>query len=313
MFLIFFLTLKIGYYNYVWHDGEIVEWNKATVHLMTHALHYGTSVIEGIRAYATEDNLYVFRLYDHMKRFINSAKIYSFNLKYSLEDTIKAVIDTLKANNVKESCYIRPIAYVGLHGIDLYVSKESPINFAILVLKVGEYMKSTGLKVCVSSWRRINDPLIPPLAKAGGNYLNSVLATQESKRNGYDEAIMLDLNGYVSEAPGENIFIVRNGRIYTPPVSAGILEGITRDTAITIAKNLGYEVIERNIPKSELYISDEIFLTGTAAEIAPVISVDGTIIGDGKIGPITSKIKEMYHNIVRNKIPKYSFWLTKVY
>ncbi len=305
--------MKIGYYSYVWYNGEIVEWNKATVHLMSHALHYGTSVIEGIRAYADEENVYVFRLVDHMKRFINSAKIYSFNLKYSLDELLKAVVETIRTNNVKEGCYIRPIAFVGMHGIDLYVSKDSPINVAIILLKVGEYMKSEGVRACISSWRRICDPLIPPLAKAGGNYLNSVLATQESKRNGYDEAIMLDLNVNVSEAPGENIFIVRKGKIYTPPVSAGILEGITRDTAITIANDLGYEVIERNIPKTELYISDEIFLTGTAAEIAPVISVDGITIGDGKIGPVTKSIKELYHQAVRNKLPKYSHWLTKVY
>lgn len=305
--------MKISYYNYVWYNGEIVEWNKATVHIMTHALHYGTSIIEGIRAYADEENVYVFRLVDHMKRLINSAKIYSFNLKYGLDKLVKAVIEIIRANNVKEDCYIRPIAFVGMQGIDLYVSKDSPINVAIILLKFGQYFKSEGIRACISSWRRIYDPSIPPLAKAAGNYLNSILAIQECRRNGYDEAIMLDINGNVSEAAGENIFIVRRGKIYTPPLSAGILEGITRDTVITIARDLGYEVIERNILKSELYISDEIFLTGTATEITPVISVDGITIGDGKIGPITKSIKEIYHQVVRNKILKYSHWLTKVY
>jgi len=299
-------------FSNVWFDGDIIAWENAKVPVMTHAMHYGTSVIEGIRAYATKDNLYVFRLEDHMKRLHKSASVYSIGIKYNVKELVDATVEIIKKNQIKSSCYIRPIAFVGFHGIDLGVTEQSPSHVAILVFTFDQYLNSKGIHVSISSWRRINDLSTPPLAKAGGNYLNSVLATQECKRNGYDEAIMLDNYGMVSEAPGENVFIVRYGKIYTPPVSSSVLEGITRDTAITIAKDLGYELIERTIPRTELYISDEIFLTGTAAEVTPVISVDGHKIGDGVEGPVSKSIRETYSKVVRADMKEYMHWLAPV-
>ena len=297
-------------YNYVGFDGQIIEWNDAKVPVMTHAIHYGTSVIEGIRAYAAKNNLYVFRLADHMKRLHRSASVYSITMKYSINELVDATVETIKKNQIKSSCYIRPLAFVGFHGIDLNVNEKSPSHTAILLFTFEQYLNSKGVRACISSWRRINDLSTPPLAKAGGNYINSVLATQECKRNGYDEAIMLDRDGMVSEAPGENVFIVRDGKIFTPPVASSVLEGITRDTAMKVAKDMGYELVERAIPRTELYISDEIFLTGTAAEVTPVVSVDGHQIGDGKEGIVTKSIREMYSKIVRAEVKAYMDWLT---
>ncbi|MEM2855680.1 MAG: branched-chain amino acid transaminase [Candidatus Nitrosocaldaceae archaeon] len=305
--------MEFNNFRYVWLDGEKIPWEEAKVHVMTHAIHYGTSVIEGIRAYASHNNLYIFRLEDHVKRLLDSARVYSLNIKYSKEEIIKAIIDIIKYNQIKSSCYIRPIGFAGFNGIDLYINDNSLVHLAILLFRFEGYLNINGIKAAVSSWRRISDPSLPPLAKAGGNYLNSVLATQECKKNNYDEAIMLDSQGNVSEAPGENVFIIRNGRIFTPGLSSGILEGITRDTAINIAKDLGYEVIERSIPRTELYLAEEIFLTGTAAEITPVISIDNHKVGDGKVGRITSIIKDTYSKAVRGDIEKYRGWLTPVY
>src|ERR671932_681753 len=273
--------------EFVWFDGKLVKWEDAKVPIYTHALHYGTTVFEGIRAYAAKNNLYIFRLEDHMKRLHHSAKVYSFSLKYSHRELADATVKLLPDNKVKESCYIRPLTFVGLHGIDLNVTKDSPTHTAIIGFPFAKYFKGEGIKACVSSWKRIHDSSMPPLAKAAGNYLNSILATQESKRNGYDESILLDKDGYVSEASGENIFLVRNNRIYTPPIADSALEGITRDTAITIAKDLGYEVKEHSISRTELYIADEIFLTGTAAEIVAVTNIDDRTIGKGIEGLIT--------------------------
>jgi len=300
-------------YPYVWLDGKIIEYKEAKVPLMTHALHYGTSVIEGIRAYTSDSNLYIFRLEDHIKRLFKSARIHSIPLRFSVKDVVDATVELLRYNNVREACYIRPIALVGMHGIDLYVRDDSPTHIAIMVFKFGQYLNSKGIRCMISSWRRINDSSLPPLAKAGANYLNSVIATQECKRRGYDEAIMLDGNGYVSEAPGENVFVVRNGSIATPPLSSSVLEGLTRDTAIRLARDMGYEVVERNIPRSELYIADEIFLTGTAAEITPVISIDDRIVGDGVEGIVCKSIREMYAKVVRGQVEAYDEWITPIW
>ncbi|MFQ5940246.1 MAG: branched-chain amino acid transaminase [Nitrososphaerales archaeon] len=300
-------------FSNVWFDGEIIKWENAKVPIMTHAMHYGTSVIEGIRAYAAKDNLYIFRLADHMKRLRKSASVYSIDVKYNIKALIDATVEVIKNNQIKSSCYVRPIAFVGFHGIDLAVTEKSPSHVAILLFTFDQYLNSKGIRVCISTWRRINDLSTPPIAKAGGNYLNSVLATQECKRNGYDEAIMLDNYGMVSEAPGENVFIVREGKIYTPPVSSSVLEGITRDTTISIAKDMGYELIERTIPRTELYMSDEIFLTGTAAEVTPVISVDEHRIGDGVEGPITKILRDRYSKAVTADIKEYMHWLVPVW
>lgn len=299
--------------EFVWFDGKLVKWENARVPIFTHALHYGTAVFEGIRGYAAKNNVYIFRLQDHMERLHRSADVYSISLPYSATDLAKATVELLQKNKVKVSSYIRPLTFVGMHGIDLNVNKSSPTHTVIITFPFAKYFKSEGIKACVSSWRRISDNSTPPLAKAAGNYLNSVLATQESQRNGYDESILLDLSGNVSEASGENIFIVRRGRIYTPFSADSALEGITRESAITVAKDLGYEVTERPIPRTELYMADEIFLTGTAAEIVPVTRIDGHTVGSGKEGPVTRGIRAMYEKVVSAAGKDYMEWLTPVW
>jgi branched-chain amino acid aminotransferase len=299
--------------EFVWFDGKFVKWEDAKVPIFTHALHYGTAVFEGIRGYAARNNLYVFRLQDHMERLHRSAGVYSITLPFSAKELARATTELLQKNKIKESCYIRPLTFVGMHGIDLNVTKNSPTHTVIITFPFAKYFKGEGIKACVSSWRRIHDSATPPLAKAAGNYLNSILATQESKRNSYDESILLDMSGNVSEASGENIFLVRRGRIFTPYFADSALEGITRESAIKIAKDLGYEVTERPIPRTELYMADEIFLTGTAAEIVSVTSIDGRQVGRGKEGPLTKGIREMYEKIVSAGSKDYMDWLTPVW
>jgi branched-chain amino acid aminotransferase len=299
--------------EFIWFDGRFVKWDEATVPIMTHALHYGTAVFEGIRAYASRNNLYIFKLNEHMERLHRSASVYSIALNYTAKELCEATTQLLKKTGLRESCYIRPLTFVGLHGIDLNITRESPTHTAIIIFPLAKYFMGEGIKACISSWRRIHDTAIPPMAKAAGNYLNSILATQESKRNGYDESILLDRNGYVSEASGENIFLVRNNNIYTPSIACSALEGITRDTAITIAKDLGYKVKERSISRTELYFADEIFLTGTAAEIVAVISIDDRTIGNGKEGSVTKSIREKYSEIVCANVKDFMSWLTPVW
>jgi len=299
--------------EFIWFDGKIVKWEEATVPVMSHALHYGTSVFEGIRAYPTKNNLYVFRLNEHMERLHRSASVYSLSVKYSAKELCDATIELLKRISIKESLYIRPLTFVGMHGIDLNITKDSPTHTVIITFPFAKYFNGEGLKVCVSSWRRNHDSSTPPMAKAAGNYLNSILAIQESKRNGYDESILLDLEGNVSEASGENIFIIRNDKIYTPYSANSVLEGITRDTAITIARDMGYEFAERPISRTELYMSDESFLTGTAAEIIAVTNIDGHQIGNGREGPVTKSIREMYTKLVSAGVKKYMDWLTPIW
>ena|SRR5919108_6647016 len=299
--------------EFIWFDGKFVKWEEATIPVVSHVLHYGTSVFEGIRAYAAKNNLYIFRLKEHMERLQRSAGVYSFALDYSAKQLCNATIDLVKKIRIKESCYIRPLTFVGVHGIDLNITKDSPTHTVIIIFPFAKYFKSQGIKACVSSWRRIHDSAIPPMAKAAGNYLNSILATQECRRNGCDESILLDVEGNVSEASGENIFIVRNSKIYTPFTANSVLEGITRDTATTIIKSMGYDLIERPIARTELYLADEIFLTGTAAEIIAVTNIDGLQIGDGKEGPITKSIREIYSKIVCAEVEEYMSWLTPVW
>jgi branched-chain amino acid aminotransferase len=299
--------------EFIWFDGRFVKWDEATVPIMTHALHYGTAVFEGIRAYASRNNLYIFKLNEHMERLHRSASVYSIALNYTAKELCEATTQLLKKTGLRESCYIRPLTFVGLHGIDLNITRESPTHTAIIIFPLAKYFRGEGIKACISSWRRIHDTAIPPMAKAAGNYLNSILATQESKRNGYDESILLDRDGYVSEASGENIFLVRNNNIYTPSIACSALEGITRDTAITIAKDLGYKVKERSISRTELYFADEIFLTGTAAEIVAVISIDDRAIGNGKEGSVTKSIREKYSEIVCANVKDFMSWLTPVW
>jgi branched-chain amino acid aminotransferase len=299
--------------DFIWFDGSIVKWEDANIPVTTHALHYGTSVFEGIRAYSSKNNLYVFRLKEHLDRLQQSAAVYSIAIKYTAEELQDATIALLKKNQMRQSCYIRPLAFVGQHGIDLNVTMDSPTHVVIIMFPFAKYFREEGIRACISSWRRIHDSSTPPMAKAGGNYLNSVLATQESNRNGYEESVMLDREGNVSEASGENIFIVRNNKIYTPHIGVSSLEGITRDTAMEIAKNLGYEIVERPISRTELYMADELFLTGTAAEITAIVNIDGRAVGDGKEGPLSGRIRTIYSKIVTAELADYNKWLTPVW
>lgn len=287
--------------------------DKAKVPITTHAIHYGTSIFEGIRAYWNSKNLNIFRLDDHIERFRNSGKYYSISLNFSNNDIKKAIINLCKKNKIKKSCYIRPFYFVGQYGINLHVTEKAPTHVAMFMFPFGDLFNKKGITAGVSSWRKFSISSTPPQAKMGGNYLNSILATQESKRNGYDEAILLDKFGNVSEAPGENIFIVLNNKIITPPTSSSALKGITRDSIFSLVDDRNYESSIREINRSELYIADEIFLTGTAAEITPIIRVDERKIGNGKVGKITKKLMADYTDVVMNRNEKYSTWLTPVY
>ena len=305
--------MKFPLSKFVWFDGKYVTLDKAKVPVTTHAIHYGTSIFEGIRAYWNSKNLFLFRLEDHMKRFRNSGKFYSISLNFTNKQIENAIINLCKKNNMKKTCYIRPFYFVGDYGINLHVTEKAPTNVAIFMFPFGDLFNKKGITAGVSSWRKFSVSSTPPQAKMGGNYLNSILATQEAKRNGYDEAILLDKLGNVSEAPGENIFIVKDDEIITPPLSSSALAGITRDSIFELAKDRGYKVVIREITRSELYIADEVFLSGTAAEIIPIIRIDQNIIGNGKIGIITSELIADYTDVVMNRNKKYSEWLTSVY
>ena len=299
--------------KFVWFNGKFMTLEKAKVPITTHAIHYGTSVFEGIRAYWNGENLFVFRLNDHIKRFRRSGKFYDISLNFSDKIISNAIIEICKINKIKKSCYIRPFYFVGDYGINLHITEKAPTNVAIFIFPFGDLFNKNGITAGVVSWRKFSDMSTPSQAKMGGNYLNSIIATQEAKRNGFDEAILLDHNGNVSESPGENIFIVREGQLITPPLSSSALNGITRDTVIKIAKKFGIEVIETEIARSELTISDEVFLTGTAAEVIPVVAIDGKQIAGGKPGKITKKMMKEYKDIVMNKNNDYTHWLTVVY
>ena len=305
--------MKSHFAKFVWFDGKLMPIDKAKVPITTHAIHYGTSIFEGIRAYWNSKNLNIFRLDDHIERFRNSGKYYSISLNFSNNDIKKAIINLCKKNKMKKSCYIRPFYFVGQYGINLHVTEKAPTHVAMFMFPFGDLFNKKGITAGVSSWRKFSISSTPPQAKMGGNYLNSILATQESKRNGYDEAILLDKFGNVSEAPGENIFIVLNNKIITPPTSSSALKGITRDSIFSLVEDRNYESSIREINRSELYIADEIFLTGTAAEITPIIRVDERKIGNGKVGKITKELMADYTDVVMNINEKYSTWLTPVY
>ena len=305
--------MKLPLSKYVWFDGKYVPTVKAQVPITTHAIHYGTSIFEGIRTYWNGKNLCIFRLDEHVKRFRRSGQFYNISLNFSDQEISDAIIGICIKNKIKKSCYIRPFYFIGEYGINLHVTEKAPTNVAIFTFPFGDLFNKNGITAGVVSWRKFSDMSTPPQAKMGGNYLNSIIATQEAKRNGFDEAILLDHNGNVSEAPGENIFIVREGQLITPTLSSSALEGITRDTIIKIAKDLDVDVVERDVTRSELIISEEIFLTGTAAEITPVISIDSKKINNSKPGDITKKMMEEYTDIVMNKNVDYAHWLTEVY
>jgi len=295
-----------------WLDGEFVRSSEANVSVLSHALHYGTGVFEGIRGYAHSGNVYIFRLKEHMERLKNSAKICYVDLKNSVDELCSVTVELIARNEMRCQTYIRPIVFKGVGGIDLNPLKV-PTHVAICPFKFESYFEKSGLDACVSSWRRISDVSTPPIAKACGHYLNSAIAKAEACLNGYDEAILLDTNGFVSEGTGENIFIVKDGELVTPPPTASILNGITRDTVIKLASEMHVQAVERNIARAELYTCDEAFFTGTAVEITPILTIDRRQIGDGKTGALTGRIKAFYSKVIAGNIEKYSSWLTPVY
>jgi branched-chain amino acid aminotransferase len=292
----------------IWMNGKLVDWDKAQVHVLTHTLHYGTGVFEGIRAYETDKGPAVFRLTEHMQRLINSAKILGMPMPFSLEELVQGVKDTVASTGLP-SCYIRPIAYYGYGEMGLNTLPCS-LDVAIACWPWGAYLGDDavekGVRMKISSWTRHDHNTMPPAAKTVGNYVNSSLAKVEALKAGYDEAIMLAPNGLVAECTGENIFVVRNGIIITPPTSAGALEGITQNSVMTIARDLGYDIRVDNLARSDLYIADEIFACGTAAEVGSVRSVDERPIPCP--GPITRAIASTYAKAVRGQLPQYAHW-----
>jgi branched-chain amino acid aminotransferase len=290
-------------------DGELVDWADAQVHVLTHTLHYGSGVFEGIRAYPTSRGPGVFRLTDHMARLHDSASLLLMDIPYSVQELVDATKETIRVNEV-ESCYIRPIAFLGYGEMGLN-PLPCPVQVSIAVWPWGTYLGDEGVKrgvrMKISTWRRMDPNINPVAAKGTGIYINSSLAKVEALKGGYDEAILLNTNGTVSEATGENLFVVKDGVLTTPPLSAGALDGITRDTVMTIARDLGYEVREDHLLRTDLYLADEAFLTGTAAEIVPIREVDDREIGDP--GEITRKVQETYFATVHGEVEKYQDWL----
>jgi branched-chain amino acid aminotransferase len=297
----------------IWFDGKFVKHDNAKIPVTTHAIHYGTSIFEGIRAYWNGEKLNIFRLDEHITRFRNSGKFYDITLNFSNKEIKNAIINLCKRNKIKTSCYIRPFYFVGQYGINLHVTKKAPTHTVIFCFPFGDLFDKNGITACISKWRKFNDSSTPTQAKMGGNYLNSILATQDAKKRKFDEAILLDKDGKVSEAPGENIFIVKNKTLITPPLSSSALDGITRKSILEYSKIIGIKSKIKKITKDELKKADEVFLTGTAAEITPVIKIESKIIGNGKVGQITKQVMSTYSEIVMNNNKKFSKWLTNVY
>jgi branched-chain amino acid aminotransferase len=295
----------------IWHNGNLIPWEDANIHVMSHVVHYGSSVFEGIRCYAQPQGSAVFRLPEHMQRLLDSAKIYRMEIPYSLDELCAAVVDLIESNGVAP-CYIRPIVIRGYGEIGVS-PKGSPIEVYMANFPWGKYVAGTGgADVCISSWNRLAPNTMPALAKAGANYMNSQLIRMEAEANGYVEGIGLDTSGLVSEGSGENIFLVRNGVLYTPPLANSALSGITRDSVLTIARHLGLAVTEQPIPREMLYIADEVFFSGTAAEVSHIRSIDRIMIADGKIGEITRKIADEFFAIANGLKPDRFGWLTPV-
>lgn len=300
--------------KYIWKDGQFVDWQDATVHVMAHALHYGSSVFEGIRCYPTESGRAIFRLTAHIQRLFDSAKIYRMPVQYdaaTLETACREVI----VRNELQSAYIRPLIYRGF-GTLAVVPEASPVETMIAAIEWGTYLGEEGLKngidVCVSSWSRTNSSSIPVLSKAGGHYLNAQLIGWEARRNGYEEGISVSATGMLSEGSAENLFLVKNGTIYTPPLSAAILGGITRDSVMQLASDLGYPIVEQTLPRELLYVADEVFLTGTAAEVTPVRSVDRLPVGSGTRGPITESLQDAFFGLFKDRSTDKHCWLDAV-
>ena len=295
----------------IWRNGTLIPWEQANIHVMSHVIHYGSSVFEGIRCYAQPHGSAVFRLPEHMQRLLDSAKIYRMEVPFTLEELCAGVVDVIEANGVTP-CYIRPIAFRGYGEIGVS-PKGTPVEVYIANFPWGKYIAGHGgADVCISSWNRLAPNTLPSLAKAGANYMNSQLIQMEAVINGYQEGIALDVNGLVSEGSGENIFVVRNGVLFTPPLANSTLSGITRDSVLTIARHLGLAVTEQALPRELLYIADEVFFSGTAAEVSPIRSIDRIVIGDGKTGEITKKIADEFFGIANGLKPDRLGWLTPV-
>ncbi|MFT3799662.1 MAG: branched-chain amino acid transaminase [Burkholderiaceae bacterium] len=299
--------------GFIWYDGELVEWRQAKLHVLTHSLHYGMSVFEGVRAYQTTRGTAIFRLAEHTKRLFNSAKIFQMAMPYSFDRIVDAQKEVVRANKL-DSCYLRPIAWIGSEKMGVS-AKGNTIHVAVAAWPWGAYLGedgiSRGIRVKTSSFTRHHVNVSLVRAKASGYYINSILANQEVTAHGYDEALLLDTEGYVSEGSGENVFIVRDGRLYTPDL-ASCLDGITRDAVITMAHDEGLQVIEKRITRDEMYCADEAFFTGTAAEITPIRELDDRQIGEGRRGPITEKLQTLFFDVIAGKNDKYQRWLTPV-
>jgi len=294
----------------IWMNGELVAWEDAKVHVLTHCLHYGTGVFEGMRAYETTRGTAIFRHEEHLDRLYKSAELYYMPIPYTREE-LRAAVHSVVAQNGLPSCYIRPIAFrgAGVMGIN---PLDAPVDVAIAAWPWGAYLgedaKEHGVRAKVTSWRRISADSLIPHSKASGQYLNSVLAKIESHKAGYEEGILLDQHGFVSEGTGENIYIVRDGVVYTPPQTAGILDGINRKSVIQIAADEGYQLVERDIARAEMYLADEVFMTGTAAELTPIREIDDHVVGDGKRGPVTTQLQRVFEDALYGRDPRYAAW-----
>jgi branched-chain amino acid aminotransferase len=303
--------MPIAKMDYIWFNGELVEWDKATIHVLSHVVHYGTSFFEGIRCYETPKGTAIFRLTPHMRRLVDSARIYRTEIPYSLDDLVAAVKATVRANKLRAG-YIRPVVYRGYGEIGVN-PLGNPVEVAIATIEWGKYLGAdameNGVDVCVSSWNRFAPNTLPAMAKAGANYMNSQLIKMEAIANGYSEGIALDHNGQVSEGSGENLFLVRDGVVYTPPAGSSILSGITRDSVITLLGAMGVEVRQQVIPREMLYVADELFFTGTAAEVSPIRSVDRIAVGKGRRGPITAEVQSAFFAVVQGEREDAHGWL----
>ncbi|ORF09310.1 branched chain amino acid aminotransferase [Snodgrassella alvi] len=299
--------------GFIWFNGNLVEWRNAQTHVLTHTLHYGMGVFEGVRAYETQNGTAIFRLQDHTKRLFNSAKITGMHLPFTMEEINQAHIEVVKANKLA-SCYFRPMAFYGSNKLGV-APDQNDVQVIVAAWPWGAYLgeegMQKGIRVQISSFTRHHPNITMIKAKANGNYMNSIMANTEATRNGYDEAIMLDSNGFVAEGSGENIFIVNDGKLYTPALDAA-LDGITRRTVMAIAADMNLTVTEKHITRDEVYCADEVFFTGTAAEVTPIREVDGRVIGCGSRGTLTTEIQQRYFDIVHGKNTKYKSWLTYI-
>ena len=300
----------------IWHNGNFIDWNDAKIHVLAHVTSYGSSVFEGIRCYETQAGPAVFRAREHARRLVDSAKIYRMDLPYTVDQLVDGIVETIRVNQMN-SCYVRPLVIRGYGNVGVLPTKENPIETYIACWEWGKYLGTealeNGVDVCVSSWTRIAPNTLPALAKAGANYMNSQLIRMEAHINGYAEGIALDDSGYVSEGSGENVFVIRDGRMITPPLGASVLPGITRQTVIDLARSLDIAVQEAPVPRELLYIADEVFFTGTAAEITPIRSVDRITVGKGHRGPITEQLQKEFFAIVEGQKEDRFGWLTPVH